>query len=275
LSAAFVSNATYQTIAGAATQLLNLGGLGFLVVLRLASGKEAFARAGLSGGKLRYYISFGVVLVLLYAAMTGLNALFGLGQSVDVKAFIQQAAGGQATGLESLPSPVLLLVTGLQTVLLAPILALLLGFGEEYGWRSYLQGELVKMGKVRGILLVGVIWGLWHAPVILMGHNYPGYPVQGVLLMTLYTVALAFVFGYAVLKSRSVWLAAYLHALNNQVLAFLVLLVYAPNDPVFSFGIGLYGLVVWAVVIVALLLLDRKEWRSPAQPIAGEVIPGG
>ena len=275
LSVALIPNMTYRTVASVVAQALNVGGLVFLVVLRLVSGREAFSRAGLSGGKLRYYVGFGLLLVLLYAAMTGLNALFRLGQGVDVKAFIEQASGGQTTGLEMLPSPVLLLITAMQSVLLAPILALLLGFGEEYGWRGYLQAELIKVGKVRGILLVGVIWGLWHAPVILMGHNYPGYPLQGVLLMTLYTIALAFVFGYAVLKSRSVWLAAYLHALNNQVLAFLMMMVYAPSDPVFSFGIGLYGLAVWAIVIAALLVLDRKEWTTPAEPVASEAAIGG
>jgi membrane protease YdiL (CAAX protease family) len=152
-------------------------------------------------------------------------------------------------------------------------LALPIAFGEEYGWRGYLQGELIKMGRVRGILLVGVIWGLWHAPIIAMGHNYPGYPVLGILLMTLYTIALGFLLGYAVLKSGSVWLAAFLHGLNNQAAAFLIAAVFRPDDPVFSFGLGLYGLIVWAIVVAGLLLLDRKTWTAPAQAAAGEGDP--
>jgi membrane protease YdiL (CAAX protease family) len=263
VSVVLVSNTLFQTIATVFVQALTLGGLLFLVVLRLVSGKETFERAGLSGGKVRYYVLFGLLLVVVYSAMTGLNALFGLGQAVDVQEFLRQAAGGQATGLEEFPGWAILLMTGLQAVLLAPFMALLIAFGEEYGWRGYLQGELTKMGKVRGVLLVGVIWGLWHAPVILMGHNYPGYPLLGVVLMTLYTIAFAFVFGFAVLKSGSVWLAAFLHGLNNQVLAFLVLMVYKPDDAVFSFGIGLYGLVIWALVVAAILFLGRREWRSP------------
>jgi membrane protease YdiL (CAAX protease family) len=267
VSVVFVPNRTYQTIASVLIQLLLIAGLVLVVVLRLLLGKEPFHRAGLSGGQFRYYVLFGLLFVAIYGVMTGLNVLFGLGQPVNVKELLSQAAGGQAAGLDLIPGWALLLIVGAQSVLLGPILGLLVAFGEEYGWRGYLQGELVKMGKVRGILLLGIIWGLWHVPVIAMGHNYPGYPLLGSILMTFYTVALAFILGYAVLKSGSVWLAAFLHALNNQVASFLMVAVYMPNDPVFSFGVGLYGLVIWALVVGALLMLDRKEWlaASPSQ----------
>ncbi len=263
VSVVFISSPVYQTAVSVVAQFLTLVGLLFLVLLRLASGKEPFARAGLRGGRARYYLTFGLFVLFLYGAMTGLNALFGLGQAVNAKEVIRQAAGGQASGLEAMPDWALLALTGLQSVLLAPFMALLITFGEEYGWRGYLQGELIKIGKVRGILLVGVIWGLWHTPVILMGHNYPGYPVLGSFLMVLYCIGLAFLLGFAVLKSGSVWLAAFLHGLNNQVASFLWVMVYTPADPVFSFGVGLYGLAVWAVVVVALLILGRREWTSP------------
>jgi membrane protease YdiL (CAAX protease family) len=238
----------------------------FLIILRLLSGSKAFGNAGLSGGRVKYWILFGMALVLIYGLMAGLNVLFGLGQVVDARIVVSELAGGQPTGLEEMSNIAFVLVTGLQSVLLAPFVALLIAFGEEYGWRGYLQGELVKLGKVRGILLVGVIWGLWHAPVIAMGHNYPGYPLLGILLMTLYTIALAFFFGYAVLVSGSIWLAAWLHALNNQVIAFLNLMVVRVDDPVQSFGIGIYGLAVWALIVIGILLIGRKIWSAPAGP---------
>ncbi|MGQ9598217.1 MAG: CPBP family intramembrane glutamic endopeptidase [Anaerolineae bacterium] len=273
VSVVFISSPIFQTAVSVILQLLTFIGLLFLVLLRLASGKEAFSRSGLRGGKAWYYVTFGLFVLALYSVMTGLNALFGLGQAVNVKEFLRQAAGGQASGLEAMPDWAILLLTSLQSVLLAPFLALLITFGEEYGWRVYLQGELVKMGKVRGILLVGIIWGLWHTPIILMGHNYPGYPVLGSFLMVLYCIALAFLLGFAVLKSGSVWLAAYLHGLNNQVASFLMLMVHTPADPVFSFGVGIYGLAIWALVVVGLLVLGHKEWASSSLA-RQEVSPG-
>ena len=264
VSAMLIDNQTYQVVASAAIQLLLVVVLLLIVLLRLIAGKDAFRRVGLAGGRFWYYLAFGLLVIALYALMTGLNALLGLGQPVDTGQLLAQLAGGQATETTPIPGWLLLVIVGLQSVVLAPVLALPVAFGEEYGWRGYLQGELTKIGKVRGILLVGVIWGLWHAPIIAMGHNYPGYPLLGILLMTLYTMALSFLFGYAVLKSGSVWLAAFLHGLNNQVASFLLVMVYTPGDPVFSFGVGLYGLAVWAIVVAGLLLLDRKAWSGPS-----------
>lgn len=251
-----ISNVAVQS----ALSLLGTGvsvlGLMVVVVLRLAAGKDEFQRAGLKGSKVGSYLIFGLIAVAVYGAMTALNALLGLGQTVDLEALMPQA--GIPEG--SIPPGLFLLLTAFQNIIVAPILGLLIAFGEEYGWRGYLQGELIRMGKIKGIALVGLIWGLWHAPVIMMGHNFPGYPGWGVVAMTLYCIGLAFFLGYAVLKTGSVWLAAFLHALNNSVASFLMVLVYTPADMMFSFGVGIYSLAVWALVIAALLVLDRKTW---------------
>jgi len=244
------------------TQFLTLGGLVFVIVLQFLSPKAERKAVGLTFGHIKWYALFALLLVALYSLMTALNHTFGLGEAVDAKAVIgklAQASGQPTTGLEQMPAMNLLLLTGLKYAVLSPLIALLITFGEEYGWRGFLQGELVKMGRVKGVALVGLIWGLWHAPVIVMGYNYPGYPVAGVLLMTLYCVCLGFILGLAYLKSGSVWLAAYLHGVNNQTMSFLSMLVYKPSDPVFSFGIGIYGLVIFALV-GGVLLLD-KTWR--------------
>ncbi len=241
-------------------QALTLGGLILVVVLRFVSGGEAFQRAGLAWGKPKYWILFGLLLIVVYGLMAGLNWLLGLGEAVDIKTYISQVAPEQAAAVQDVPTSLLLISTGFQSVILAPFMALVIVFGEEYGWRGYLQNQLIRMGKIRGVLLLGVIWGLWHAPIIAMGHNYPGYPVAGIFLMVLYTIALSFIFGLAVLKSGGIWIAAFLHGLNNQFYSFLATMVYKPDDPVFSFGIGLYGVAI-LLMVAGLLLLDR-EWRS-------------
>lgn len=243
-------------LVSAIPQLVAFLGVLVLVVLRFIAGQEAMARVWLSWGNWRWYLLFGLGFIVFYALQAVLNAYFDLGSAT----------------MAPLPVPpgmspdVFLIVGGIQSVLLAPILAIVIAFGEEYGWRGYLQNELFNMGRVRGVLLLGLIWGAWHWPVILMGHNYPGYPLLGLVLMVLFCTGLAIVLSYAVLKSGSVLLAAFLHALNNQVVSFIVILGLGPFDPAFSFFIGIYGIATLA--IVALLVLRDPVWREK-----GNVLP--
>jgi membrane protease YdiL (CAAX protease family) len=255
-----LSRPEMRAAAAEVAQLLTILGLMLLIIVRIRCGREESARAGLSWGRPRHWLIFGGGFILFYSLQTALNYLFGLGAPVDVVQLLIQIAPGQKEQLQALGSTNLLLLTAAQMVILAPFLALVIAFGEEYGWRGYLQSELIKVGRARGVLLLGVIWGLWHGPLILMGYNYPGYPVLGVFLMTGYTVGLSVVLGYAVLKSGSVILASFLHALNNQTLSFLSMMVYKPGDPVFSFGIGIYGLI--CLGIVALLIIRDPIWRE-------------
>jgi membrane protease YdiL (CAAX protease family) len=243
-------------VLAAIPQILAFLGLLVLVVLRSTAGREAMARVWLAWGSWRYYLLFGLAFVAYYVLQAALNAFSGLGGA-------NLAPPPAPPGLS--PNAFLVLAT-LQSVLLAPILAIVIAFGEEYGWRGYLQSELLKMGRVRGVLLLGVIWGAWHWPLILMGYNYPGHPLLGVVLMTLYTTGLAVVLGYAVLKSGSVLLAAYLHALNNQVVNFIVAMGFKPFDSAFSFDIGIYGIATLA--IVALFVLRDPVWRGKGGNLA-------
>ena len=238
------------TLVSLAVQLLAFLGLLVLIDLRLSAGREAMARVWLTWGKWRYYLLFGLGFAAFYVLQAAINAPLGLGPSKLAP----------IPALPGLSPELVLIIAGVQSVLLAPFLAIAIAFGEEYGWRGYLQSELFKLGRVRGVLLVGVIWGAWHWPIILMGWSYPGYPLIGLVLTALFTTGLAVVLGYAVLKSGSILLAAYLHALNDQITAYVVALGFLPFNPVFSFGVGIYGIVTLA--IVALLIFRDPIWRG-------------
>jgi membrane protease YdiL (CAAX protease family) len=238
-------------VAATAPVALALIGLILLIVLRLTTGADAMARVWLAGGNWRQWVVFGVAFVTYYVLQVGLNGFFGLGQA-------------QLSAPPVLPpgltAQVFFVAAAVQSVLFAPLLAIVITFGEEYGWRGYLQTELFKLGRRRGVVLLGIIWGAWHWPIILMGYNYPGHPLLGVVLMTLYTTGLAIVLGYAVLRSGSVLLSSYLHGLNNQVLAYLFVMGLRPFDAAYAFGIGTYG--VLTLAIVAAILLVDPIWRG-------------
>ena len=97
----------------------------------------------------------------------------------------------------------------------APLINTLLALGEELGWRGSLLPELLPLGQRRAILLSGVIWGFWHAPVILQGHNYPSQPVLGVFLMVVFAVLVGAFFGWLYLRTRSPWAPALAHGSLN------------------------------------------------------------
>lgn len=134
-------------------------------------------------------------------------------------------------------------------------------FGEEYGWRAYLQDRLFPLlGPRRGVLVLGIIWGLWHAPLILAGLFFPGKPVLGIAFMVLSTIVMGTIFSYAVLKTGSVWIAVILHMIADTIYPAAQCFIAVSSDPIFSFGTGIYGLAL--IAVLALILLRSKVWRS-------------
>ena len=132
------------------------------------------------------------------------------------------------------------------------------GFGEELGWRGFLQNEWQALGFWRSSWLIGAVWGLWHAPFILHGYNYPGHPVAGVFLMTLWTVLFAPLIGFVRLRSGSVFAAAIMHgAINGTAMA--PALVVRGGDWMTVGVMGWPGILVLAMLNCALYWFITRE----------------
>lgn len=94
-------------------------------------------------------------------------------------------------------------------------------FGEEFGWRGYLMPKLCKvMSKPAAVVVGGVIWGLWHAPLTISGHNfgvdYPLYPWLGILMMCIICVAENAFLTLLTERTGSVFPASFYHMVNNN-----------------------------------------------------------
>jgi membrane protease YdiL (CAAX protease family) len=216
---------------------------------------DAFKRAGLQLGDVKQGQRFvlSVVTFFIFQAMLNLGA--GLG---DFQGRVDQIYGVPIPG--GLYPVALVVLFVAVTVIGGPLTGLAAVFGEEYGWRGFLQGELVKLGKARGVLLVGLVWGVWHFPIILRGvHTYPATGL-GLVLGVVFFVLWGFVQSYAVLKTGSIWVAAFMHGVVNSVYGFLLTYVVRPNDKVLSFGLGVYGLVCIGLVVV--MILRDPVWRN-------------
>jgi len=146
----------------------------------------------------------------------------------------------------------------------------ILGFGEELGWRGFLLKELGFMGFWKSSALIGFIWGIWHAPLVLLGLNYPQNPQLGVVLMTAWTILIAPLFSYIRIKSRSVIAASIFHGTINAVPGLAVILISGGND--LTVGLtGLAGFAVFALANILLWIHDRFIAREKANDILKQI----
>ncbi|MFC1575742.1 CPBP family intramembrane glutamic endopeptidase [Gemmatimonadota bacterium] len=226
-----------------------------LLLIRLYKkyGGQSFRRAGLQLGNTNLGAVFVAAFALYLALQSGLNLAFGLSTLTPP---VDRILGFTVPG--SL-YPLALLLLFLLSAVGTPLGSLPLVFGEEYAWRGFLQDELEALGRLPASLFIGLIWGLWHIPVILSGiHTYPP-TLTGIALGLVFFSLWGVVQSYAVFKVGSVWAAAFLHGVVNGVYAFFRTYVESPDDKVFSFGLGLYGILCLA--LVALLILRDPVWR--------------
>jgi membrane protease YdiL (CAAX protease family) len=93
--------------------------------------------------------------------------------------------------------------------------------GEEYGWRHFLQPIMQKkFGMKLGVILLGVVWGLWHIPVDTMYYTQDSVP-QMIIGQIITCVAIGIFFGYAYLKTNNIWVPVCMHFLNNNLIPIL------------------------------------------------------
>lgn len=94
--------------------------------------------------------------------------------------------------------------------------SLIFAFGEEYGWRGYLQKEWSPNNNLKGLVAIGIVWGLWHFPAILQGHNYPNYPILGAfILMPILCIIFSIAFGVTFRRKHVIWIAVMFHGALN------------------------------------------------------------
>ena len=189
--------------------------------------KEPFSNLRLNRlGKFRYYLAAWFLPPLLVALAIVLSILIGTAQ-YDPEFTTMQAIVDQSSkaGVD-IPVTALILIQLAQGLILGPIINVFVTLGEELGWRGFLLPKMLPMGEWKALIWGGVIWGVWHAPVILQGHNYPEHPILGVFLMIIFCIFLSIIIGWMYLRTRSPWSAAIAHGSLNAwgglALVFLV-----------------------------------------------------
>jgi len=200
-------------------------------------------RVGTSVGP--YFLTI-LLIPLAFAVIHGLTWALGL--------------SGYAPAAGEMDEDFLLKVALPLSMVLGPLINLVFGLGEEVGWRGFLLPRLLPMGKATAYLVLGMIWGVWHAPLVWAGFNYPGHPVNGIVMMCILSVAFGFFLNEMTLHYESSVLAGFIHGAFNAQGFGVWLWLFPDVHPILGGPFGLVGAACWlALGLAATWTLSRLK----------------
>jgi membrane protease YdiL (CAAX protease family) len=255
-----------------------------LVVERVAGRGALITRtwSQLKAGWLRVVGVSVLAAVAIYAANMGLTLLLGNAMGIEgvgrlvstqaglldaIAAAVPQARASmaQSTGM---PPVGLLYPLGIVSGIVAGFtINGLFAFGEEYGWRGVLMDELAPLGAFRANLLTGVMWGLWHAPIIMLGFNYGEQWALGAVMMCVWVTPFSFLLWRSREYSGSVLAPAVIHGAFNGSAGFFLLLV-ASRAPLLSAPVGIVGALSATMAATAVWWVTASGIRSTQGTVA-------
>ena len=159
-------------------------------------------------------------------------------------------------------------------VIIYPLISIVSGvvlsfaaFGEEFGWRGYMMPKLIELvGMPKALIIGGIIWGLWHAPLTCVGHNfgmdYPGFPYVGIIVMCLFCTVLGTILMYVTIKTNSIWPAAFMHAVNNSSPSAMLLFTRQDVEvPMWINTLSNIPLILIAILCFSLMMKKKEQTR--------------
>ena len=151
-------------------------------------------------------------------------------------------------------------------IIVNPIMGMIQCFGEELGWRGYLLPKIgEKLSPLSATVFTGVIWGLWHAPIIAMGYNYgTNNPIAGIFAMTVFCTVLGIISGFLTYKVRSIWPAVLFHASINGMDRWAPSTLFMSKKPNMFLGPDLLGFIggLGFIIIDVVLIMNMRKWKK-------------
>jgi membrane protease YdiL (CAAX protease family) len=225
------------------------------------TGARAWARhTGLTFGtsKKRTFILLGIAWIgtpALVIAALAISAALGL-VSIGPQNFslLQLQFAGRKLPI-SVGTLALIVVAA---VTIAPFVNAIAAFFEEWGWRGWLLPRLTRFGVLPALLISGVIWGLWHAPLTLLGYNYPQLGAWAAPMFVGTCVLFGILSGWLRLRTGSIWPSVLAHGSLNATAGLPLLLGDAAHPPQLAI-VGITGVVGW-VLLAAIAVAVLKIW---------------
>ncbi len=209
-------------------------------------------RLGHLGRPVVYLWAWAIPLILILLT-AGLTWAAGWGTLDTGMSWLEEQAP-QLSGTTLLPPRQLLALQIGSGLIVGPLINSLFAVGEEVGWRGFFLPRLLPLGQTRAILVSGIVWGVWHVPVIAQGHNYPGRPVLGIFMMVVFTTLLGFLLSWLYFQTRSPWAPALAHGTVNAAAALPVVFFDVPAPLLGGSLTSAAGLIILGIFVIILYL---------------------
>ncbi len=217
----------------------------------------------------KYYLFawFGPAILTVIGAL--LYFILNPGQFDPGLSYLSKAYESSGLTMETSQLQTTMLLQIATAFLIGPLINVLNCFGEEWGWRGYLLPKMKGKFKMLPMLLInGVIWGVWHAPLTALGHNYGvgyfGFPYTGILAMILFCIVMGIIFSYITIKTNSCVPAIFAHGGLNSIAAVGIYYSIDGGNPFIGPSptglIGGLGFIVVAVILA--IKLVKEEHRK-------------
>jgi CAAX protease family protein len=262
---------TFAIAVGALTLVPALSAL----VVRVFVERSGFRDAGLRWGRGRYYLWGWFLPIALGWIAMALSLAFRQAQYDPYLAELMWRM--QATFPQMRMPPIeqvrLGLILSSLTYMIVP--NTIAAFGEEFGWRGYLLMRLRRLGALPAAAVTGAIWGIWYAPLVLVGYASPQHRMIGVPLMVGLCTASGVILGWLRLASGSVFAAAVGRGSFKGAAQTPLAFTTGRNDVTAGLP-GIIGQVVMLLVVIGLWRLGAvrsPETVAPGEEDAGEPLP--
>jgi membrane protease YdiL (CAAX protease family) len=192
----------------------------------------------------------------------GLRTLpwYALGLGVPLAVGILAYGGAWLTGLVGFQGGAGAFVVGLVSAATwITIYSCIFTTGEEIGWRGYMLTRLIDAGVPRPVLVSGLIWALWHLPLILSGIYAAGpYPALSAVLFVVSITSTSFVYARMRLETGSIWPVIFAHSAWNSI-------IERPFDGATkganaALWTGESGILPVIVLVVVAVIVSRGTW---------------
>lgn len=176
--------------------------------------KRKISLLGWRWGETRFQV-WSFLVPFLYAFMAYLIVwIVGWGKFYNDE-FVNQVSA--SFGFDKLPKGLIIVLYFIIMGFFGMARSMSAALGEEIGWRGFLAPALYeKIGYTKTSLLTGVIWSVWHYPILIFADYNSGTPTwYGLTCFTVMVISISFVFTWFRIKSNSLWTGAILHASHN------------------------------------------------------------